>query len=78
MTMSVSLGILVSAFPENPGICFGITTVGLFLGSLPFFLMSPGSLGARMTAVAVLTAVTICCFLLCGSNADNNPTEKGE
>ena len=74
MTMSVSLGILVSVYPDNPGICFGITTIGLFLGSLPFFLFGPGTLAFRVTVTALLTAVTICCFRLCGSNADN----KGE
>ncbi len=75
MTMSVSLGILVSVFPDSPGVCFGITTVGLFLGSLPVFFWRPGGLGTRITLVSVLTAATIGCFLLCGRNSVSN---KGE
>lgn len=43
MTMAITLGGLVSVLPENPGIAFGITTIGLLLGTLPtFFFPMPG------------------------------------
>lgn len=37
MTMPVTLGILVSVLKKRPGIAFGFTTLGLFLGTLPIF-----------------------------------------
>ena len=75
MTMSVSLGILLSVFPESPGVSFGITTAGLFLGSLPIFFYAIPDMRAHILIVSVLTTVTIGCFLLCGRNAVN---KKGE
>lgn len=38
MTMAISLGGLVSVMPAHPGVAFGITTLGLLLGSAPTFL----------------------------------------
>lgn len=40
MTMAITLGGLFSVFKDSPGLAFGITTVGLFFGSLPTFFMS--------------------------------------
>lgn len=37
MTMSITLGILVSVLKEKPGLAFGHTTIGLFLGTAPIF-----------------------------------------
>lgn len=60
MTMTVTLGGLVSRLPEQPGACFGITTVGLFLGTVPAFFILPGTLLADQITVTVLTlAVTV-------------------
>jgi len=39
MTMSITLGILVSVLKNNPGLAFGLTTIGLFLGTLPIFFI---------------------------------------
>lgn len=42
MTMAITLGGLVSVFPKHPGVAFGITTIGLLLGTTPlFFLRMP-------------------------------------
>lgn len=38
MTMSITFGMLLDKFNKYPGLCFGITTVGLFLGVVPIFL----------------------------------------
>ena len=35
MTMSITLAILVSVLKNTPGLAFGFTTIGLFLGTLP-------------------------------------------
>ena len=39
MTMSITLGILVSVLKEKPGLAFGLTTIGLFLGTAPVFFI---------------------------------------
>lgn len=62
MTMSISLGVLVSRFPDSPCLCFGLTTVGLFAGTLPAFIFTIGSYGAHVVIVTVLTFVAAFCF----------------
>lgn len=66
MTMPVTVAILASAFPKRPGLAFGITTAGLFLGSAPAFFVRPQTLFAHQAVVLLLTAVTlpgiICCI----------------
>lgn len=37
MTMAITLGGLVSILPRNPGMAFGITTIGLLIGTIPPF-----------------------------------------
>lgn len=39
MTMSTTLGLLVSVLKNTPGLAFGLTTIGLFLGTLPVFFI---------------------------------------
>ena len=39
MTMSITLAILVSALKRVPGLAFGLTTIGLFLGTVPIFFI---------------------------------------
>ena len=39
MTMAIALGGIVSVLKDNPGVAFGITTLALFLGSLPIFFV---------------------------------------
>ena len=39
MTMAITLGVLVSVLKETPGLSFGLTTIGLFLGTVPIFLV---------------------------------------
>lgn len=39
MTMAVTLGILVSVLKKNPSLAFGLTTIGLFLGTAPIFFI---------------------------------------
>lgn len=65
MTMPLTLGILVSRFPRMPGLSFGITTVGLFVGSMPAFFVQPKGLLAHQIVVTILTFVALLAFLLC-------------
>ena len=39
MTMAITLAILVSVLKNTPGLAFGITTIGLFLGTAPIFFI---------------------------------------
>lgn len=39
MTMSITLAILVSVLKRTPGLAFGLTTIGLFLGTIPIFFI---------------------------------------
>jgi len=39
MTMAITLGIIVSVLKEHPGLAFGFTTIGLFLGTAPIFFI---------------------------------------
>lgn len=59
MTMSITLALLVSALPETPGLAFGLTTIGLFLGTAPIFFFKLTTVAANCTVLAVLTLL---CF----------------
>lgn len=65
MTMPVTVAILASAFPKQPGYAFGITTVGLFLGTAPAFFIRPDTLLAHQLVVIILTAVALPAISLC-------------
>ena len=61
MTMAITLGILVSVLPETPGLAFGWTTIGLFLGTAPVFFFKFTTITANCIMIAVLT---ILCLIL--------------
>ena len=60
MTMSITFAMCLSILKTNPGLAFGITTTGLFLGLLPAFFIR-----VSQTANAVLiTVFSVLCFAL--------------
>lgn len=59
MTMSISLGLIVSALKENPGLSFGFTTIGLFLGTVPIFIFRVKSLWINIVSITVMTMVCL-------------------
>ena len=61
MTMPVTLAILVSRLKKSPGIAFGLTTIGLFVGALPAFLFTIDSL---LINGIVFTILTILCTII--------------
>ncbi len=61
MTMGGTLGILVSALPDLPGTAFGLMTVGLFLGTLPIFVVRLNSYAVQAAAVVICTFLSILC-----------------
>ena len=59
MTMSVTLALLVSVLPGAPGLAFGLTTIGLFLGTAPIFFFKFTTVAANCVMIAALTAVCL-------------------
>jgi len=61
MTMAITLGVIVSELKKYPGVAFGFTTLGLFLGSLPVFVFRINSILINCIMVTVLT---IACMIV--------------
>ena len=61
MTMPVTLALLVSRLKKNPGIAFGFTTIGLFIGSLPAFFFT---IDSPLINGIVFTILTILCTII--------------
>lgn len=62
MTMSITLALLVSVLKNAPGLAFGLTTIGLFLGTVPVFFFKFTTVQANCVLIAVLTAVCVAVF----------------
>ena len=62
MTMAITLGILVSVLKSTPGLAFGLTTIGLFLGTLPIFFIKITSFAINITLI--ITMSILCCIIL--------------
>lgn len=63
MTMSITLALLTSVLPDAPGLAFGFTTIGLFLGTAPIFFFKFPDVLSNCINISVLT---LCCvFILC-------------
>ncbi len=65
MTMPVTIAILVSKYKNNPCLAFGITTVGLFVGTFPVFFVKPDTLLLNQLVVIALTLIAIPTFCIC-------------
>ncbi len=52
ITMSITFGMLLSVIEDNPGLAFGITTIGLFIGICPVLLC--GSFGYIINIILVV------------------------
>ncbi len=61
MTMSITLGILVSVLQKTPGLAFGITTIGLFLGTAPIFFIK---LTMKINIILIIIVSVLCSILL--------------
>lgn len=62
MTMSITLGVLVSVLPQTPGLAFGLTTIGLFLGTAPMFFFRFQTLLLNGVEIAVCTCLSLLCM----------------
>ena len=52
LIMSITFGMLLSVIKNNPGLAFGVTTLGLFVGMLPVLLF--GSFGTTTNSILVV------------------------
>lgn len=64
MTMSITLALLVSVLNNAPGLAFGLTTIGLFLGSAPIFFFRLSSLRSNCIVITVLTLLCAAAFAI--------------
>ena len=62
MTMAITLGMLASIFKMNPGLAFGYTTIGLFLGTAPIFFVRV--IGLANNIILIVISSIICSLLL--------------
>ena len=76
MTTAVTLCVIVTHLPKNPGLSFGLTTLALFMGSaLSFFWTMPEYLRVGMTLA--LVAVSALCIFLTTPEKRLKHTEQG-
>ena len=61
MTMAITLGLIVSELKKYPGVAFGFTTLGLFLGTLPIFVYRINSIFINSI---IITSLTIVCSIV--------------
>ncbi len=64
MTMAVTLALIVSVMKRFPGVAFGLTTVGLFLGTFPVAIHRASSFLENCVIVAALTIVSALILLI--------------
>ena len=63
MTMAITLALIVSCLPKSPGVAFGFTTVGLFLGTVPVFFFRIHSF--VINCIMISTLSVLCVIVLC-------------
>lgn len=59
MTMSITLALIVSVLPDTPGLAFGFTTTGLFIGTAPIFFFRFTSVFSNCVVITVLTVLCL-------------------
>ncbi len=59
MTMSITLALIVSVLPDTPGLAFGFTTIGLFIGTAPIFFFRFNSVLSNCIVISVLTVLCL-------------------
>ena len=60
MNMSITYAMLLSIIKNNPGVAFGITTIGLFLGVLPLFFVN----FSQFTNIVIIIVMSIISYIL--------------
>lgn len=63
MTMSITLGLLVSVLNKTPGLAFGLTTIGLFLGTAPIFFFKFNTVLSNCILISILSIICLIILL---------------
>lgn len=74
MTMSITLGIIVSVLKRNPGLAFGHTTIGLFLGTVPIFFIRLNTFLVNAIVISISTVICLIIFLFIIRRGDYDET----
>lgn len=61
MTMPITLALILSRMKESPGIAFGFTTIGLFVGAFPAYIIT---ISSQMVNFVIFTFLTILCTII--------------
>ncbi len=71
VTMPITLCAVASGFPHNPGLAFGLTTLGLLCGSVPtFFFALP--IAATPAVMALCITLSALCLFVATINQERN------
>lgn len=70
MTMPITLGVIVSILKNTPGLAFGLTTIGLFLGTMPIFFFEFTSIISNSIMIIIFTLLCLFIFKLILRNDD--------
>lgn len=62
MTMAITLALLVSVLPRKVGLAFGVTTIGLFLGSVPVFFIKIKDF--TYSAIMIISLSLLCLYMI--------------
>lgn len=62
MTMAITLSMLVSVLKHSPGLAFGLTTIGLFLGSVPVFFFRISNFFVNGAVIVILSMICLVIF----------------
>ena len=76
MTMAVTLALIVSRLQRYPGVAFGFTTVGLFLGTLPFFFFRIHSVLVNDIVIALLTIPCVIILMVICEKKRKKPAQE--
>lgn len=72
LTMPITLALLTSVMKDKPGVAFGFTTIGLFLGTLPVFFFTIDSFIVNIILIIVLSALcAVILFFISNSRKEN-------
>lgn len=63
MTMNITYGMLLSVI-DNPGVAFGFTTIGLFLGLMPVFLFGSFTKQINSILICILSIASAIGFII--------------
>lgn len=62
MTMSITLALIFSVLKNTPGLSFGMTTIGLFLGTVPIFFFKITNFWLNSAVIIILTLICVAIF----------------